>query len=95
MTEIEKFLEITPENLAKKRYEALQNHALSVVKALEKAIISCNDNELPTFDSPAGDYTGEDNVCINFGFGSTMMDVSDLFFKLKQLKKISEGEYKE
>ena len=89
---VEQIMELTVENLALRQLEALQKHALSVVKDLEVAIKTCDISKVKTFDSPAGDCMGEDNVCINFGYKENfIMDIDDLFWKLGQLKKVIEG----
>ena len=92
-------LEVSPENLAEKQYQALLNHGVGI---LEKMIKHLKKGEFDlaksmTNYSPAGDCMGTDKSFIDFDFTGENEgdDIQDLITKLKSLKQISkplEGE---
>ena len=79
--DLKKLMETTPQSLAYLQREALVSHAKDILDKVYAAI-SAGDTkamEKLVFDSPAGDETGEDNVCINFSYTpNDVMDIGDL-----------------
>ena len=82
-------LEITPEKLAEKQYEALRKYAIAVLESVINAIRNENyDEDRFRFSSSDGIY-GEDNYFIPFYIKDNYAsDIVDVFRKLRELREI-------
>lgn len=92
---LEEVLKLTPSSLAKTQYDALKNHAISV---LEKVVNHMKKDQLDAVvamcsSSPAGDGMGTDKCFIDFHLpgqedeGSDITDVTRLLRDLASHKK--------
>lgn len=92
MNEIKQLMEVTPENLAQKQYDALKKHVIDKLKSIADLVKQSRwkDIEKELQDSPAGDGYGRDNKYIDFSWaeGSKGYDISEVIDHLQNLEKI-------
>jgi len=84
-----KIMGIEPHNIASSQLNALEQHAVSILKTVIRNLSTGNYDsiEAMTSHSPAGDGYGLDNNYIDFGYdGENSIDIYELCQKLKSLK---------
>ena len=95
MIDLDKLMTTTPESLAKLQHDTLKAHFLDVLKSIQDAIQheEYNEEDLPLFNSPAGDGWGLDNVCIDFSYAghSDPIDIQEALTMLRKLRAIAKG----
>ena len=82
-------LATTPEDLAKKQFEALKMDAIATLRKVAELIKANKFDEISalTEHSPAGDCMGRDNDYIMFHYG----DILETMHELKKLHKLCVG----
>lgn len=93
---LQQLLKTTPENLAEQQFNCLKEHVCKVLKEIHGCIEDDKHDALRdmTFESPAGDDMGSDNVCIDFGAlhlngkQHLVSDIGEVLDHLEDLLKI-------
>ena len=90
--DIVELLNTTPEELARKQYEALEAHVLNTLDTVKTCIKARSWDDIPMAFSPAGDDMGCDNYFIDFKLSQYGTDIAEVVNRLKELEKINQKE---
>ena len=91
MGDINKILQMTPENLAAEQYNLLKEDTVEVLRSIAILIQQDRLDEVSELleHSPAGDCMGTDSEYI--AFKSVDGDIGDVIDRLKRLKELNNG----
>lgn len=90
MSDVKTLMEVSIQDLAKKKHDAFKAHVLSILSEVTKLVQECKYDEVKNYlgESPAGDDHGCDNSFINFHWDEQLiMDIADAVELLSNLRK--------
>ncbi len=95
MSDLNKIMSLTVNNLAKEQHEALKKHVIKILHGVINDISHerYEDHSIPIGRSPAGDDHGIDNDFIDFSYNfEDSIDISEALETLQHLKNVAKGE---
>jgi hypothetical protein len=84
-----------PREVARNQFNAYKQYIVSTLNEIIEGVENEDFAEIiknMTAHSPSGDYTGKDNVFINFGYGKKARDIREALNHLQFLKDYADDE---
>ncbi len=95
MSDLNKIMSLTVNNLAKEQHEALKKHVIKILQDVINDISHerYDKNSIPTEYCQSVEELGDGNDFIDFGYNCDYpLDICQVIRKLKNLKNVAKGE---